>query len=154
MKLITKNRAAYSEYDIIDTYDAGIVLLWHEVKSIKGSHCNIKDAIITFHGKTLMVNNMDVPLYERTSPKLVPWYQPKAPRKLLLNSSEITKIAAKTTKTWLVIVPLEVYISLQWRIKLKIGLGKLLKKVEKKQNIKDRDIKRDMEREIKRISIS
>lgn len=152
MKLITKNKAAYSEYDIMDTYDAGIVLVWYEVKSIKWSHCNIKDAIVVFQGKEIMIHNMDIPLYERTSPKLVPWYQPKAPRKLLLNAKEITKIAAKTTKTWLTIVPLEVYIAWNGRIKLKIGIGKLLKKVEKKQNIKERDIKREMDREIKKLS--
>ena len=151
MKLITKNKAVYSNYDIVDTYDVGIVLAWHEVKSIKGSHCNIKDAIVVFHGKELEVVHMDIPLYARTSTKLVPWYLAKAARKLLVTKAERTKIAGKTTKTGLAIMPLEVYIAWNGRIKLKIGIGKLLKKVEKKQNLKEKDIKREMDREIKKF---
>ncbi len=151
MKLITKNKAAYSDYEITDTYDVGIVLQWHEVKSIKTSHVNIKDAIVVFAGKELIVNNMDVPLYGKTSIKLVPWYQAKWPRTLLVTKTERAKIASKTTKTGLAIVPLELFIRGNGRITLKIGIGKLLRKIEKKSIIKERDIKREMDREIKRF---
>lgn len=149
MKLITKNKAAYSDYEILDTYDVWVVLQWHEVKSIKGSHVNIKDAIVTLRDRDLVINNMDIPLYERTSHKLVPWYEPKWQRILLLTSAERTRIVAKTTKSWLTIVPLEVFIAWNGRIKLKIGIGKLLRKVEKKQILKEKDIKREMDRDIK-----
>ncbi len=151
MKLITKNKAAYSDYEILDTYTVGIVLLWHEVKSVKWSHVNIKDAIVLYLGQDLVINNMDIPLYENTSPKIAWNYQAKGRRILLLNKTERAKIAAKTTKTWLAIVPLEVFIALNWRIKLKIGIGKLLRKVEKKQILKEKDIKREMDREMKNI---
>lgn len=151
MKLITKNKAAYSDYEILDTYTVGVVLLWHEVKSIKWSHVNIKDAIVLFVGGTLVINNMDIPLYENTSPKIAGNYQAKWRRVLLANKAERAKIAAKTTKSWLAIVPLEVFIALNWRIKLKIGIGKLLRKVEKKQILKEKDIKREMDREMKNI---
>ncbi len=150
MKLITKNKAAYMEYEIMDTYDTGIVLLWHEVKSIKGGHINISDAIVGFDGTTMVVKNMDIPFYEKANLRTV-WgnYNAKWPRGLLLTKLERTKIVAKTTKTWLAIVPLQVYIAKNGRIKVTIGVGKLRKKVEKKQVIKERDIKRDMDREIK-----
>lgn len=151
MKLITKNKAAYSDYEILDTYTVGIVLLWHEVKSIKWSHVNIKDAIVLYVWQDLVINNMDIPLYANTAPKVAGNYEPKGKRILLLNKLERAKIAAKTTKTWLAIVPLEVFIALNGRIKLKIWIGKLLRKVEKKQVIKERDIKREMDREMKNI---
>jgi SsrA-binding protein len=149
MKIITKNKAAYSDYEILDTYSVGIVLLWHEVKSIKWSHVNIKDAIVMVVGREIVINNMDVPLYEKTTSKVAGNYQPKWRRVLLANTLERAKIVSKTTKTWLAIVPLEVFISLNGRIKLKIGIGKLLRKVEKKQILKEKDIKREMDREMK-----
>jgi SsrA-binding protein len=149
MKIITKNKAAYSDYEILDTYSVGIVLLWHEVKSIKWSHVNIKDAIVMVVGREIVINNMDVPLYEKTTSKVAGNYQAKWRRVLLVNKLERAKIVSKTTKTWLAIVPLEVFISLNGRIKLKIGIGKLLRKVEKKQILKEKDIKREMDREMK-----
>jgi SsrA-binding protein len=149
MKLITKNKAAYLDYDILDTYEVGIVLLWHEVKSIKWSHVNIKDAIVVVEGRALTLVNMDVPLYERTSPLIAPRYQAKGKRVLLVNKLELAKIVSKTTKTGLSIVPLELYTDKNGRIKLKIGVGKLRKKVEKKQVIKEREMKREMTKEMK-----
>lgn len=92
---------------------------------------------------------MDIPLYGKTSPVLVPNYQAKAPRKLLLTKREITKIAAASDKPGMVLLPLEVYIAKGGFIKLKLGLGKLYKKIEKKQILKERDIKKQMDKEIK-----
>lgn len=151
MKLLTKNKAAYLDYDIVDTYDTGIVLQWHEVKSIKGNNINIKDAIVLLDGGELVINNMDVPLYEKANIRTVGAYNAKGRRALLVTKLERTKIVAKTTKTGLAIVPLQVYIAKNGRIKLTIGIGKLRRKVEKKQIIKERDIKRDMDREIKQF---
>lgn len=151
MKLLTKNKAAYLDYDIIDTYETGIILQWHEVKSIKGNNVNIKDAIVFWDGNDLVINNMDVPLYEKANIRTVGAYNAKGKRALLVSKAERTRIIAKTTKTGLAIVPLQVYIANNGRIKITIGLGKLRRKIEKKQIIKERDIKRDMDREIKNI---
>ena len=152
MKLITKNKIAYLDYDILDTYDVWLVLLWHEVKAIKGNHVNIKDAIISMEDKALTIINMDIPLYERTSPLIAPWYKAKGKRLLLAKKIELAKIVSKTTKTWLSIVPLELYIATNGKIKLKIGIGKLRRKVEKKQVIKEREMKREMTKEIKQYT--
>ena len=99
----------------------------------------------------MVINNMDVPLYEKANIRTVGAYNAKGRRALLVTKAERTKIVAKTTKTGLAIVPLQVYIAKNGRIKLTIGIGKLRRKVEKKQIIKERDIKRDMDREIKQF---
>lgn len=149
MKLITKNKRAYFDYQFEKDYQAGIILAWHEVKSIKTSHINIQDAVVKINKQEIWLYNMDIPLYGKTSPVLVPNYQAKAPRKLLLTKREITKIAAALDKPGMVLLPLEVYIAKGGFIKLKLGLGKLYKKIEKKQILKERDIKKQMDKEIK-----
>lgn len=151
MRVITKNKFAYSDYDIQQEYEAGIVLQWHEVKSIKTSNVNIKDAIVKldYDTKELYITNMDIPLYAKTSFDSVPGYEAKGRRKLLVNQKELAKIAAATTKTWLSIVPLTIWENKFRIIKVTIGVGKLRKKIEKKQLIKDKDTARLAEKEIK-----
>lgn len=151
MKSITKNKAAYHDYQIDKTYDVGIVLKGHEVKSIKLTHVNIKDSIVQLSDKELWVVGMDVPLYARTAAVFAPWYQPKWRRKLLITKQERTKIASALDKSGNILIPLEVYIDKHGRIKLTIGLAKLMRKVEKKQILKEKDIKRQMDREIKTL---
>lgn len=98
MKLITKNKRAYFDYQFEKDYQAGIVLAGHEVKSVKTSHINIQDAVVKLNKQEVLLYNMDIPLYNKTSPILVPLYQAKAPRKLLLTKREISKIAAALDK--------------------------------------------------------
>ncbi len=151
MKLISKNKHAYHDYQVDKEYEVGIILKWHEVKSIKTSHVNIKDSIVRLDNKELRIINMDIPLYEKTSHILVPGYQPKWKRKLLITKKELAKISPALDKSWTVIVPLEIYINKRWVIKLKIWVGKLMRKIEKKQILKEKDTKREMDREIKNI---
>ena len=151
MQIITKNKRAYFDYEIEKDYVAWIILKWHEVKSIKTSHVNIQDAAIVMENRELWIYNMDIPLYEKTSPVLVPHYRPKGKRKLLLNKNEISKIAASLDKPWMVALALEIFVTKWGFIKLKIWIWKLHRKVEKKQILKERDIKRQMDRDIRSI---
>ncbi len=153
MKLISKNRRAYSDYQIDKEYEVGIILKWHEVKSIKASHVNIKDSIVRLDSKELWIVNMDIPLYEKTSHALVPGYQPKGKRKLLITKKELAKISAALDKSGTTIIPLEIFISTRGLIKIKIGIAKLMRKIEKKQVLKDKDTKLQMDREIKNLRI-
>ena len=134
MKILAKNKRAYFDYDIEQTYDAGLVLSWHEVKACKMDHCTITEWIIRYDEKqrSLLLINMDIPLYSKTQQSLVPGYIPKHPRQLLLNQREITRLVASTKKTGLTIVPLELFEASNRRIKVKIWLAKLRKKIEKK----------------------
>lgn len=151
MKLITKNKRAYHDYSFDKEYDVGIVLRWHEVKSIKWTHVNIQDSFVRIEDRGMRIMNMDIPLYEKTSHALVPGYQPKGRRKLLITMKEMGKIQATLDKPGYVIIPVEVFISKTWFVKLKIGVGKLMRKVEKKQILKEKDVKKQMDREMKHL---
>ncbi|MCX6824736.1 MAG: SsrA-binding protein SmpB [candidate division SR1 bacterium] len=151
MKLISKNKHAYHDYQIDKEYEVGIILKGHEVKSIKASHVNIKDSIIRLEHKELWINNMDVPLYEKTSHLLVPGYLPKGKRKILITKKELAKISSALDKSGTTIIPLEIYLNKRGLIKIKIGVGKTLRKVEKKQILKEKDIDRQMKREMKHL---
>lgn len=152
MKILARNKRAHFDYDIEQTWDVGIVLVWHEVKACKMDHCTITEGIIRIDHdtKTLKIINMDIPLYTKTQQSLVTGYIPKQPRTLLLNKKEITRIVA-SVKQWsgMVIIPLELFEATNRRIKLKIGLAKLRRKVEKKQILKEKDTDRQMRREIR-----
>lgn len=149
MQIIIKNKRAYFDYEIEKTYEAWIVLKGHEVKSIKTSHVNIQDAVVVIEHWECWLYNMDIPLYEKTSPALVPHYQQRWKRKLLLNKKEIAKIAASLDKPWMVLLALEVFVNKGWFVKIKLWLWRLHKKVEKKQILKERDIKKQMDRDIR-----
>lgn len=149
MNILAKNKRAYFDYNIEQSYDAGLVLQWHEVKACKMDHCTITEGIIRYDEKkrSFMLINMDIPLYSKTQQSLVPGYIPKHPRQLLLTQREITRLVASTKKTGLTLIPLELFEASNRRIKIKIGLAKLRKKVEKKQILKERDIDSQMRRE-------
>lgn len=149
MKLISKNKRAYHDYSFEKDYEAWIILKWHEVKSIKAWQVNIKDSIIRIENKWLWIIWMDIPLYQKTSPILVVWYQQKWRRKLLVNAKELAKLSAMMDKSGNMIIPLEIYLNKKWLIKLKIWVWKLMRKVEKKQILKEKDIKKQMDRDIK-----
>jgi SsrA-binding protein len=149
MKILTKNKKVYFDYDITSDYTAGIVLAWHEVKSVKTGNINITDTIVSIQNGELRLLGMDIPLYAKTSPFLVPGYQPKRKRKLLITKRELAKIASQKDKPWIVALALEVFTTKSGFIKVKIGLGKLRKKVEKKQILKERSIEKEMRKEAK-----
>ncbi len=151
MKLITKNKRAYFDYEFDKFFSFWIVLKWHEVKSIKSSQVNIKDSIIRLDNSELFIKNMDIPLYSKTSIALVPWYESKQSRKLLVTKNELSKISWLLDKPWNELLPLEVFITKSWFIKIKWWIGKRKRKIEKKQIIKERDIKRQMDRDIKKF---
>ncbi len=151
MKLITKNKSAFHDYSIEKEYYAGLVLQWCEVKSIKTNHVNIKDSIIKLDAKELWIVWMDIPLYKKTSYNLVSGYQQKWRRKLLLNKKELAKISAALDISWNILLPLELLVTDRGRIKLKFWIARLMRKIEKKQILKEKDIKKQMDREIKQM---
>jgi len=149
-KTIKKNKKAYLDYDIHEEFIFWIQLKGFEVKQIRLWNIDIRNAFCKFYGNELFIEELNIPLYEWTSSKMVPWYESKRKRKLLWTKKELRKLLERTTKTWLVIIPLEIWCGDKCRrIKVKCALAKLRRKVEKKQIIKERDVKRDMDRVIK-----
>jgi SsrA-binding protein len=149
MKLISKNKIAYRDYQFEKDYEVGIILVWHEVKSIKMWQVNIRDAMVRIQNRELWIKNMDVALYSKTNPKAVPDYKAKWDRKLLIKKNELAKVSALLDKPGNVLIPLTIYLNKKWLIKLKISIWKLMRKVEKKQVLKEKDIKKQMDRDIR-----
>jgi SsrA-binding protein len=149
MRILAKNKQAYYDYEISDTLEAGIVLAWYEVKAIKEGKHNLTDAIVRYREETLSLVNMDIPLYSKASPRQVWAYDPRHPRTLLLHKRELSRRVTKINKNGMVIIPLEIIELRNRRIKIKLGLAKRMRKVQKKTILKEKDISRSMDRQIK-----
>ena len=143
-----QNKKARFEYDILDVYTAGIVLTGTEIKSIRSGKASIVESFCEFNDKgELFVINMNIEEYAFGN-----YYnhRPKAERKLLLNKRELKKLAKDVEAKGLTIIPLKLFINEKGLAKLEIALAKGKKLYDKRETIKDRDTKRDLDR-IKKI---
>ena len=139
-----KNNRARFEFELLDHYTAGIVLTGTEIKSIRLSKARIADSFCEFNESgELFVVNMSIDLYAHGTHYN---HQPKATRKLLLNRKEMKKLEKEVTSSGFTIVPLRLYLNEKGRAKLDIALAKGKKLYDKRENIKDRDNKRDLDR--------
>lgn len=142
-----KNKKATFEYFLIDEYVAGLVLTGTEIKSIRDGKANLTDAYCTFIGNELFVRQMHVSEYRFGSYMNHP---AKRDRKLLLTRRELCKLQARTKEKGYTIVPVLLFVDDRGYAKLKIALARGKKFFDKRQTIKDKDTKRDMQREIGR----
>jgi len=143
-----KNKKAKFEYDILDTYTAGIVLTGTEIKSIRDSKASIAESFCEFNDRgELFVINMTVQEYIFGN-----YYnhKPKAERKLLLNKRELKKLEKEVNVKGNAIIPLRLFVNEKGLAKLEIALGKGKKLYDKRETLKDRDNKRNLDR-IKKI---
>lgn len=140
---ITTNKRAYFDYEIIETYEAGIELLGTEVKSIKTGRINLAGSYAVIRDNQIWLLNADIPAYQ---PKNAPAdYDPKRTRRLLLTKSEIKNLIGKIHEKGLTLTPLKVYTKdKQQRIKIEIGLAKSKKKSDKREFIKKKEDRREM----------
>ncbi|MFB9845395.1 SsrA-binding protein SmpB [Mucilaginibacter ginsenosidivorans] len=142
-----KNKRAYFEYAILDKYTAGIKLLGTEIKSIREGKANLNDAFCTFIDGQLFVRNLHISEYSYGS-----FYnhEAKRDRVLLLNKKELKKLQTRGEEKGLTIVPLALFISERGFAKLEIGLAQGKKTYDKRESLKERDTKVEMERAMKR----
>jgi SsrA-binding protein len=144
-KIVVKNRRARHNYDISENIEAGIVLKGSEVKSVRNSAINLGDAHAQFRDGELYLLNCRIEPYANAtydSP------DPVRPRKLLLHSSQLTALKRKNEEKGMSLIPLEVYFS-SGRVKISIGVGKGKKAYDKRSDLKDRELKRDVDRTLK-----
>jgi SsrA-binding protein len=141
-KVITENRKAYHDFEIEETFEAGIELKGSEVKSVKGGKVSISEAFVHPKDGELYIYNMHIAPYSKSS---IFTPDPKRPRKLLLHRHEIDRIIGRITIRGYTAVPLKVIVKRGW-VKVIIALAKGRKKYEKKELIKERDIERAMRR--------
>lgn len=142
-----KNKKAYFEYHILDTYIAGIRLLGTEIKSIREGKANINDAFCSFFENDLYIRNMHIAEYSHGS-----FYnhEAKRDRQLLLTKKELKKLKMKIDERGFTIVPLRMFISKRGFAKVEIALAQGKKDFDKRETIKERDTKRELARVMKR----
>ena len=139
-----QNKRARFEYELLDQYNAGIVLTGTEIKSIRNSKATITDSFCEFNDNNeLFVINMSIEEYSFGTRYN---HKPKESRKLLLNKKELTKLNKDSKNSGLTIVPLKLFINEKGFAKIRIALAKGKKLYDKRENIKDRDNKRALER--------
>ena len=139
-----QNKRARYEYVILDQYNAGIVLTGTEIKSIRNSKASITESFCEFNDNNeLFVVNMSIDEYNYGTRYN---HKPKQSRKLLLNKKELTKLSKDVKNSGLTIVPLKLFINEKGFAKIRIALAKGKKLYDKREDIKDRDNKRNLER--------
>jgi SsrA-binding protein len=146
MKVLAQNKKAYFKYKILEKFEAGIVLIGPEVKSIKSGRINLVGSFVVLKDNEAYLIGCHIPPYQ---PKNMPAdYNPERSRKLLLKKTEIKHLIGKSKQKGLTLVPLRVY-TRKGRIKIEFATVKGKKKVDKREIIKKREVEREMQRELK-----
>lgn len=146
MTTIAHNPRAKFDYEFLETYEAGIVLFGHEVKSVKTGHISLKGAFVTASGGELFLTNAMIPLYPHAGN--VPDYNPTRSRKLLVSKREIRTLFGKNKTAGLTMVPIRVY-NKGKHIKVAFALARGKKEYDKRQTIKKRDADRTIARALR-----
>lgn len=143
--IVAINRKAIYEYEIIETFEAGLCLKGAEVKSLRNGKVNLTGAFARQENDGIYLYGMQIANYEFNTISKI---DPLRTRKLLLNKNEINRITAKTRQKGFSLIPIEVYFKKGWaKISLAIAKGK--KSFDKKERIKEKDIEKDTRRDIK-----
>lgn len=145
--IVIKNLRATFDYEIIDTYTAGIVLTGTEIKSLRMGKASLVDCFCYFHRGELFVRGMNISEYSWGSYNN---HQPKRDRKLLFQTKELRKLERSLQDKGLTIVGLRMFINDRGLAKLQIGLAKGRKSFDKREYLKEKDAKREMDRVMKR----
>jgi SsrA-binding protein len=146
MKIYAENKEAHFNYEILEKLDAGMVLIGQEVKSIKEGKATIKGAYVVITNNEAFLIGATVPPYQpNNAPKD---YNPSRSRKLLLTKKELNYLIGKSEERGLALIPLKLYDKYAM-VKLEFGIGKGKKKRDKRESIKKREAKREIERELK-----
>jgi len=148
MKIISTNRKARHNYDIIQTYEVGIELKGNEVKSLRNKNCSIENSFARIENQEVILYDMHIPEYDKSS-----YFKtdPKRPRKLLLHKKEIEKLYGYLTRKGFTIIPLKVYFNDRGLVKLEIALAKGRLLYDKRRKIKEDIAKMEIEREMKKV---
>lgn len=137
------NRRATHEYHFLSTYEAGIILRGSELKSIRSGHAGLSDAYCVFTNGELYVKSMYVKEYDNATYNN---HESRRDRKLLLHKSELRKLERRVKEKGLTLIPYKIYFSERNIIKLEIALAQGKKSFDKRETIKAKDTKRDLER--------
>lgn len=141
-----RNRSVYHEYFIDAKYEAGMILLGTEVKSIRAGKISFNDSYCLLHKGEIWIKSLHIAEYSHGN---LNNHDPLRDRKLLLHKKEISKIEAKLKEKGYTLVPLRIYFNEKNRLKIEIGLAKGKKLHDKRESIKQKDVEREMKRYLK-----
>lgn len=146
MPTYAENKKARFDYEILETYEAGLVLAGQEVKAIRTGHISLKGAFITFHGNDAMITNAHISKYKYAGRLLD--YEPERSRKILLKKREINYLRGKAQEKGLTIIPISIYTKGR-HIKVEIAVCRGKKKYDKREAIKEREMRVEIARKMK-----
>ena len=141
-KINIDNRKARYDYEILETYIAGIQLCGSEVKSLRLGKGSIVESFCQFINNELFIINSYIPIYDKSTRFHI--HEEKSNRKLLLNRSELSKLKKSVEQKGMTIIPLSIFLNEQNRFKVKIGLCRGKHNYDKRETIKKRDIERSI----------
>lgn len=146
MATIAINKRATFDYEILEKFEAGLMLIGSEVKSIKTGRISLKESFVTIKGSELYLTNANIPKYSFAGE--LQSYEPTRPRKLLVKKSEIKSLIGKARTQGLTLIPLRVYTKKRL-VKLEFALAQGKKAYDKRSDIAKRDARRAIERRLK-----
>jgi SsrA-binding protein len=144
-KLIASNRKAYHNFEILDTYEAGLVLRGTEVKALRDGRADLKESYARIEREEAWLLGCHISPYAQGNRAN---HDPLRPRKLLLHRGEISRLLGKIMEKGLTLVPLRLYFK-EGRVKVELGLARGRKTLDKRQVIREREERREMDREIR-----
>lgn len=147
--IIAKNKRAFHEYEMVETFECGIVLTGTEVRSLRENNCQLTDGFALVRNNEIWLNNLHIPPYSHGS---IFNGDPDRRRKLLMHRKEIRFITQRTQEKGLTLVPTKIYFDKNGRVKVEIALARGKKLHDKRQAMAERDQKREMERALKERS--
>ena len=145
-KPIAKNRKARHDYEILETFEAGIELTGTEVRSLRENNCQLTDTFALVRGGEVWLSNLHIAPFSNGNIANV---DPDRRRKLLLHRKQIRYLAQKTQEKGLALVPLDIYFNDNGLVKVGLALARGKKLYDKRNSMKERDMKRDVERALK-----
>jgi len=149
MKIVADNKKAFFDYEILERLEAGIVLTGDEVKALRAKQGSLKGSFAQFHANDLMLINANISPYKHAYSKKEE--DTSSSRKLLLHKRELMRLLGEVSQKGITIVPLRIYFNDKNIAKVELGIARHKKKADKKKVIKERDINREVSRELKDV---
>jgi len=149
VKIIATNKKAFHDYEVLDTIEAGVVLSGDEVKSLRLGHAQLKGSFAHIRKGEMQLVNAHISLYAKAYDKGRSEEYTTRSRKLLLHRRELDRLIGDIARKGVSIVPLKLYFNKRGKVKVELGICKGKKKADKRQALKERDIKRQTDREMR-----
>ncbi len=146
-KVVAENRQARFEYEILETFEAGIELVGTEVKSVRAGKANLRDGFALIRNGEVWLHNVHISPHDTASQYFN--HDPRRTRKLLMHRQEIRKLIGKVEQQGLTLVPLKMYLKRGW-VKISLALARGKKLHDKREDLKQKQAKREIQRAMKR----